>query len=375
MSGRAMEVRKASPGIGLVDAQYPLAEFVRGLPHARRIGQLLWSRLTDEEDLRDVARRVRRQLGPEAIPGSDRRRDEELQHVDMVMMVAGILWPGLKAWRELRPRDGIMADVWWGTWGARPGAAIFRDGVLHLVGMDSDAPNLLASVWAKWASLNWRGPVLYHGIQEVGRELVETSALVETLAKHANGAHQGCVLWTTTGYDARPWRADISGGKVLIQHLGDTFKVASRGTKGFEIKSEWPRITEFWTWLRELQAPAEELARMPKIQYLEPALMDTATRVKQGSKKRTPPPPDQVPLLEEAVDPQTPAKSLAEAEFGERPTANLPIERLAAMLELAKRNKKRAMLSLNRRQEAHWTQVLNEVEAAMSEKAPAPRAQ
>lgn len=358
---RAIRARKATPGLGILDPETPLRELADLVPDMRRVVVAFWSRLHDEEQTQAGMRRARRMF-EEQIPNARQYDfDAPLEPIDLVMMVAGMIFPGIRRWRTERPSDEALLDVWWGTWGLRPGAAIVRDGVLHLIGMDGDL-NLASNPWMKWAGRNWRGPILLHGIQPIGAEEGAQSQLLRHQAQQAKSGQAGCILWTSNTTAIRPWRADLAGGDALIRPIAPPLVVAGLPPKSLSLAKAFDACNRgFWSWLRALETPGFQGGRVPQMQVAIVDAMETQTRVK-AVKAPAPQGAVPVPLLEEVVSSPV-GRTPAEEQFGERPTTGTPKPRLEAMRTTAKRSLLAARTASNSRLEAVWIAVLEEIEA------------
>lgn len=366
----AIKARKPAVGNGITDAKFPLATFVNDLPSMRRISMVLWSRWNNQEDLRDITKRMVRYFGKESVPTrKDWSRDSAGDAIDLVVTVAGILWPGLSVWQASRVGKGGeypgMIDLWWGTWGHAPGAVILNKGVIHLVHMDADTEEMMESKWVQYIRQNWRGHVLHHAIQVQGDDPTgDESQIVNKLAKGGNRG--GCILWPTSkGLDLRPWRADIGGFQLLTSPLGEGFRVGTLSSVALSIRKEMRKISTFWEWLDGMKVPDHSQVLTPQNSHFELQRPSQPKWGKSGAKKNQDHAPEQTPLFEEVLAPSDDITTPASREFGERITPEVGIERLVAMRDAAKSGLVQANISQSRKKIEYWTEILTEIQACL----------
>ena len=363
MNERRIIARKATPPFGLSLTYSHLADFGRNVAFLRRMTLALWARRSDTESVKLIHRRVTRTLGKWPIEGRRSEvRDPLCDPLDVVLTVAGILWPGLDLWDRMRARDEVLADVWWSRWGELPGAAILRDGVLHLVYLDRDADRMGKCEWAQWADNNWTGLILHHGIQWTGEEGVDDSVLVARLRRQT--LRGGCLLWTTRdGSELQPWRVDFAGAEILLRSMSGVIQIAAAPGSPLSLRTQMARLGDFWTWLRHMEVPQGMRGLVPGFIRLNSPLSLKVKGVKKASKKRQENQgATQARLNEVLIAPEVP-ETVAEREFGIKFNANLAPERIQQMVKTASSELRRALVSQNRPKSERWRGILQEVEA------------
>lgn len=359
---RSIFLRRPSPGVGVSHAHFPLIEIHRDMHWINRCACALWARRTDDEDTRDAIRRARRRIGVEATSAGRLDPSTLLEPIDQVMLVAGFIFPGIKQWTEGRESRETLADLWWLSRGKRPGAAILRGGVLHLIGMDQESEWWMNGAWAKWATDHWRGPIVHHAIQDVNRETAAESSVAAALIRQAKGGGALCVLWTSTGTAMQPWRADLAPERMMLRELGEPLLASRVSGKRLALMHLFEGANRrFWPWLHGLKSTTLPSAKVPDFRMETPLVPLKSLRVKSGSNASSS--PEQTPLFAEALVPAPEAASLAEQAFGEPISETTPLERLRSLAGSAKQEMMRAALGGRPKQRAHWASVLAEVEA------------
>jgi len=360
---RSIRAHRAAPGVGIADIQFPTALLARDMAGIRRMTLMIWARLNAKEDQRDSAKRVSRYLDRDLIPRPG-AGDFPLEPVDLVLTVAGMIWPGLERWRQVRSSlegQDLMIDWWWGHWGQTPGAVVLRDGVLHLIHMDRDTDAAMKSQWMRWAA-KWGGPVLHHAIQVLGEDPAgEQSVILNRLGK--KGGRSGCMIWpSTAGLDLRPWRADLAGTEVVLRSVGEGVRLATTPGVPLSVWSEMKQIEGFSAWMDSLEIPKEARVSTPLSMHLELEIQASSGLGKSWAKKKPETQAGLTPLFEEAVEAPVGPMSPVEKEFGIKLGPDVAPERIAAMLSTAKSELVRHTLTHNRAKADYWREITTALE-------------
>lgn len=362
---RVIRPRVPAPGIGIAEINFPAGILVRELPMLRRMTLYFWSRLRDGERQPATSTRNIRYIPKEAIPRPG-IGDHPLEPVDLVLTVAGLIWPGLGRWREVRgsysPQE-MMFDWWWGHWGNTPGAVVIRDGILHMVHMDRDTDSAMRCYWMRWANKNWNGPVLHHAIQVLGEDpTAEASQILHRLGQR--GGRSTCILWPSMGgLDLRPFRADLAKSEAVLRPVSDGIRVATTLGVPLSMSAEMVHAGAFTSWVDSLVVPAESRGAAPEITFLEleKAKKEVLSRV--YAKPQAGPQPEQTPLFEDAVASTPEPESPLEKEFGVKAGADVEPARVQAMLNTAKSELMRAKLAHNRPKADYWLGITTILES------------
>lgn len=359
---RALHARRARPSAGGNGIEMPLITLANEVGSLRRPTLYVWARRSDKEQSRDIRKRVIRCLGAGVIPAhGEANRDLPLEPLDLVLTVAGMIWPGMAAWKELGRTSQLVVDFWWGWDGRAPGAAVIRDGVLHLVFLDRDADQLARGDWAMWAASNWKGPVLHHGIQLLSEDEPGQITLVEELRKKASQG--GCILWPSQGGKAiRPFRVDYAGQHALLRPVGEGIRLCAARGASLEMRVELLAMGTFFDWLRGMVVPDGARGLPPSGTFLETPMAKKRWGGKQGATRGQRDAGFQQPLLEEVLNSGSDEPSSVEREFGIKLSEELGPARIRELLATAEQELMRAYRTGNRPKADHWRQVLNEIE-------------
>lgn len=361
------------PGRGIEGAEFPLTHLIDGLDNPRRVVISLLSRWNNKEDLRDTAKRIQRYGKLGSIPLlNDVERDRQCDPIDLVMIVAGLIWPGLETWRKVKGERShtLLLDLWWGPDGMYPGAAILRDGVLHFVHMDRETDQFWHSEWMEWQQENWQGPVLHHAIQFIRKDHTDTaSPIIQKISAHPR-SKRGCVIWSSaSGMNLRAHRVDLAKGKAFLTPLCEGFRVGSIPEAPLPLRVEMVKMAAFQNWIEGLEVPEEIRATPPIFSVMniqKPAKRAWGGReVAAGGQNHA----EQTPLFPEEVAASETPNPLLVKEFGEGITSKTDPARIAAMHQTAKESLLRATASMQPAKIDHWRSVLNEIEKANNRQA------
>ena len=368
---RKIVARGASVGFGITEPTFPLSHLFDGVDLPKRVVLSLLARHNNQEDLRDVSKRILRygKQGACPVPG-EMERDLPCDPIDLVMVIAGLIWPGLGAWRDVKRGENshyLLLDFWWGEDGIRPGAVLLVDGIFHFIHLDRDTESIFDSGWMKWQKANWQGPVIHHAIQLLGQDPDNKQSPIIRKIVNRTGHRGGCVLWPSTrGMDLRPFRVDVGGQHAIMRPVGEGFRVGSLPGIPLPLRNEMVRMESFWRWLEGLDIPEDMRATPSPFTFLKPEMKQKRPCGSRGEEQAKRKAPEQTPLFAEEELPQPDENPLLVSVFGEGITAKTDPERIATMLQTAKEGLMRATTAMSPAKIEHWRAVLREVEAGIN---------